>query len=79
MPATAHVLLRTKASNGSDTAKAETINEQLLREGFARVAPVRGHQVHMEQYIAVYGSNLCRTKQPALHALHFCGEVAAPC
>jgi hypothetical protein len=40
VPATAHVLLRPK---GSDTAP--TVNEQLLREGLARVAPVRGYQV----------------------------------
>ena len=43
VPATAHVLLRSK---GADAAP--TINEQILREGLARVAPVRGYQVHRE-------------------------------
>lgn len=44
MPATAHVLLRPKAAKDGDTS-AGTLNEQLLREGLARLVPGRGSQV----------------------------------
>ncbi len=40
VPATAHVLLRPKAATGGDTG-AGTLNEQLLREGLARLVPGR--------------------------------------
>ena len=44
VPATAHVLLRSKGPNGGD-AGAGTINEQLLRKGLARLVSGRSSQV----------------------------------
>ena len=44
VPATAHVLLRSKATQGGD-AGTGTINDKLLREGLARLVPGRSSQV----------------------------------
>ena len=68
VPATAHVLLRPKEAKGGDTS-AGTINEQLLREGLARLVPGRSSQVPKALL-------LLHASHPAM--LHACHPVLLP-